>query len=85
MPRNMEVEELNMDIEEFNETYSVNCSGCLNDLCINEEDYEHYKRWISVDTFEMVLIALNIIVFLAGIMGNLLVSIPYFKIDMSYR
>ena len=65
-----------MDEELLNETWSTiaNCSGCLNELCIAEEDYEAYKRWISVDTFEMVLIALNIIVFLAGIMGNLLVS-----------
>lgn len=53
---------------------AVNCSGCLNELCIPESDYIVYRSWVSVDTFEMVLIALNIIVFLAGIIGNSLVS-----------
>lgn len=63
-----------MDEENTNETWiPVNCSGCLNELCINADEYDLYKTWISVDTFEMVLIALNIIVFLAGIVGNLLV------------
>ena len=63
-----------MNEEVINETLlPLNCSGCLNEWCMLEEDYEVYKRWISVDTFEMVLIALNIIVFLAGIVGNLLV------------
>ena len=51
-----------------------NCTGCLNELCMSNEDYEAYRSFVSVDTFEMVLISLNIIVFLAGIMGNLLVS-----------
>jgi len=64
-----------------NETFSdhesydpENCSSCLNELCIPEADYIVYRSWVSVDTFEMVLIALNIIVFLAGIIGNSLVS-----------
>ena len=51
-----------------------NCSSCLNELCIPEADYNVYRSWVSVDTFEMVLIAINIIVFLAGIIGNSLVS-----------
>ena len=51
-----------------------NCSHCLNELCISEDEYEAYRSWVSVDTFEMVLISINILVFLAGIMGNLLVS-----------
>jgi hypothetical protein len=50
-----------------------NCSHCLNELCIVTWEYELYKTYVSVDTFEMVLISLNIIVFMAGIIGNLLV------------
>lgn len=51
----------------------TDCSHCLNELCIPEDEYLMYRSWVSVDTFEMVLIALNIVVFLAGILGNLLV------------
>ena len=72
-----------MDEEVINETwyYPVNCSECFNELCISEKDYELYKGWISVDTFEMVLIALNIIVFLAGIIGNLLVRKNSYRVS----
>ena len=66
----MEEEEISL----INETFEVNCTGRLNELCMSTEDYEAYRSFVSVDTFEMVLISLNIIVFLAGIMGNLLVS-----------
>ena len=67
----------------LNETWlPLNCSGCKNELCIEEEDYEAYKSWISIDNFEMVLIALNIIVFLAGIMGNLLVRYISLKMNI---
>jgi len=59
-----------------NESNDVgNCSSCLNELCIPETDYNIYRSWVSVDTFEMVLITLNIFVFLAGIIGNALVSL----------
>ena len=56
-----------------------NCSDCLNELCIPEEDYKLYKTWVSVDSFETVLITLHIIVFLSGIIGNLLVSLINIK------
>ncbi len=49
------------------------CSNCTNALCIPDNEFELYLSYVSVDTFESVAIALNIIVFLAGIIGNLLV------------
>ena len=52
---------------------TLNCSKCQNPLCLAEEDYALYTKWVSVDTYEMILISLNIIVFLTGIIGNSLV------------
>ena len=52
------------------------CKNCSNEFCISPHEYEDYWSFVSVDAFETVLIILNIIVFLTGIMGNLLVS-PY--------
>jgi hypothetical protein len=52
---------------------SVNCSSCLNELCLSEDDYAIYKSWVTVDTYEMVLITLIMIVFLTGVIGNSLV------------
>ena len=47
----------------------------LSKINITKLFFDYFCRsWVSVDTFEMVLIALNIIVFLAGIIGNSLVS-----------
>lgn len=34
-----------------------------------------FRSWVSVDTYEMVLISLIVVVFLAGIVGNSLVFI----------
>ena len=51
----------------------MDCSACLNELCLSEEDYAMYKSWVGVDTYEMVLICINAIVFLTGIVGNSLV------------
>jgi len=51
----------------------VNCSLCLNELCLDEADYALYKSWVSVDTYELVLISINVIVFLTGLVGNSLV------------
>ncbi len=51
-----------------------NCSACLNELCLSPDDYELYKSWVGVDTYEMVFICINIVVFLTGIFGNSLVS-----------
>ena len=50
------------------------CSLCHNEFCISPEEYNEYKKYVSVDAFEMVLVIINIIVFLTGILGNLLVS-----------
>ena len=51
--------------------------------------FHPHRSWVTVDTFEMVLIALNIIVFLAGIIGNSLVSLfslcSYVKLDPATR
>ena len=51
-----------------------NCSSCHNEFCLSPEDYEEYWKFVSVDDFEMVFVILNAIVFLTGIIGNLLVS-----------
>ena len=51
-----------------------NCSYCENDLCFIAEEYGLYLDYISVDSFETVLIILHIIQFITGILGNLLVS-----------
>ena len=51
-----------------------NCSSCENEFCLEPEDYELYRSAVAVDDFEMVFVILNVIVFLTGIMGNLLVS-----------
>ena len=53
---------------------NISCDDCKNIMCFNESDYAEYESWVSVDEFEMFAISLNIIVFVAGIMGNLLVS-----------
>ena len=58
----------------LDENGTLNCSLCLNELCLSEDDYSLYKSWVSVDTYEMVLISINIIVFLTGIIGNSLVG-----------
>ena len=55
----------------------ANCSDCLNEFCFSEQDYKIYLEWISVSPFETVLVLLNIIQFLAGVLGNLLVSSTY--------
>ena len=57
-----------------NVTDVLNCSVCQNELCFEPEDYQLYEDWITVNTFETVLIILNIIQFITGILGNLLVS-----------
>lgn len=57
-----------------NETF-FNCSSCTNEFCLPPEDYELYRSAVAVDDFEMVFVILNVIVFLTGIMGNLLVII----------
>ena len=54
--------------------HNISCDDCKNIMCFNESDYAEYESWVSVDEFEMFAISLNIIVFVAGIMGNLLVS-----------
>jgi len=54
---------------------NISCDDCKNIMCFNESDYAEYESWVSVDEFEMFAISLNIIVFVAGIMGNLLVFI----------
>ena len=59
-----------------NINYTEFCKNCSNEFCIPPHEYEDYWSFVSVDAFETVLIILNIIVFLTGIMGNLLVS-PY--------
>jgi hypothetical protein len=52
-----------------------NCKeNCTNEVCLGPEDYEYYLSFVKVDDFEMVFVILNVIVFLTGIMGNLLVS-----------
>ena len=57
----------------------LNCSVCRNELCLSESDYSLYKSWVSVDTYELILITLNIVVFCTGLLGNSLVSneLPY--------
>jgi len=62
------------DEEEIN-WMIADCSNCTNELCWPDPDYQWYRNWVSVDTFEMVIISMNIMVFLAGIIGNLLVFI----------
>ena len=57
--------------------HNISCDDCKNIMCFNESDYAEYESWVSVDEFEMFAISLNIIVFVAGIMGNLLVSKNY--------
>ncbi len=52
---------------------TIDCSLCLNELCLNADDYELYRSWVSVDTYEMVFISLITVVFLTGIIGNTLV------------
>ena len=53
----------------------TNCKeNCTNEVCLGPEDYEYYLSFVKVDDFEMVFVILNVIVFLTGIMGNLLVS-----------
>lgn len=59
----------------FMGNHSLNCSMCLNELCLSAEDYAIYKSWVGVDTYEMVLISINLIVFLTGVIGNSLVRI----------
>lgn len=59
----------------FMGNHSLNCSMCLNELCLSAEDYAIYKSWVGVDTYEMVLISINLIVFLTGVIGNSLVFI----------
>lgn len=57
-----------------NQSYAeANCTGCMNELCLDDGDYQLYRSWVSVDSFEMVLIAMNIVVFLTGVIGNSLV------------
>lgn len=51
-----------------------NCSSCLNDLCIEPREYQVYEQAVSVDTYEMILIGVHILIFLCGILGNVLVS-----------
>ena len=53
---------------------TMDCSKCENDLCFEQENYDLYEQWISVNNFETVLIILHIIQILTGILGNLLVS-----------
>lgn len=53
--------------------HSINCSHCINELCLTESDYALYKSWVGVDTYEMVIITLILIVFLTGVIGNSLV------------
>ncbi len=60
------------DLEEL---MVMNCSTCKNELCLSDDDYELYRSWVGVDTYEMVLICINVVVFLTGIIGNSLVSI----------
>ena len=59
---------------------NISCDDCKNIMCFNESDYAEYESWVSVDEFEMFAISLNIIVFVAGIMGNLLVSMASYGI-----
>ena len=72
-----EIDKMNSNDSMFmnmtNET-SFNCSSCENEFCLAPEDYEYYLSFVKVDDFEMVFVILNVIVFLTGIMGNLLVS-----------
>ena len=72
-----EIYEMNSNDSMFmnttNETF-FNCSSCTNEFCLPPEDYELYRSAVAVDDFEMVFVILNVIVFLTGIMGNLLVS-----------
>ena len=60
---------------------NISCDDCKNIMCFNESDYAEYESWVSVDEFEMFAISLNIIVFVAGIMGNLLVSMASYGIN----
>ncbi len=62
----------------------MDCSECLNELCLSEEDYAMYKSWVGVDTYEMVLICINVIVFLTGIVGNSLVRNTYMLFTYRY-
>lgn len=57
----------------YDDNGTLNCSLCQNPLCLAEEDYALYTKWVSIDTYEMILISINIIVFLMGIIGNSLV------------
>ena len=72
-----EIDKMNSNDSMFmnmtNET-TFNCSSCENEFCLAPEDYEYYLSFVKVDDFEMVFVILNVIVFLTGIMGNLLVS-----------
>jgi len=73
-----EIDKMNSNDSMFmnmtNET-TFNCSSCENEFCLAPEDYEYYLSFVKVDDFEMVFVILNVIVFLTGIMGNLLVII----------
>ena len=63
---------INASVEEFG--INTNCSECENEFCFTAQDYNLYLEWISVSPFEIVLVLLNIVQFLAGVLGNLLVS-----------
>ena len=83
-----EIDKMNSNDSMFmnmtNET-SFNCSSCKNEFCLEPEDYEYYLSFVKVDDFEMVFVILNVIVFLTGIMGNLLVSMTDILIYIHIR
>ena len=82
-----EIYEMNSNDSMFmnttNETF-FNCSSCKNEFCLPPEDYELYRSAVAVDDFEMVFVILNVIVFLTGIMGNLLVSMEISDYQFTY-
>ena len=70
-----EIDKMGSNDSMFMNMTKENCKeNCTNEVCLGPEDYEYYLSFVKVDDFEMVFVILNVIVFLTGIMGNLLVS-----------
>ena len=84
-----EIDKMGSNDSMFMNMTKENCKeNCTNEVCLGPEDYEYYLSFVKVDDFEMVFVILNVIVFLTGIMGNLLVSmtdISLFKAIFLYR
>ena len=81
-----EIHKMDSNNSMFMNMTKENCKeNCTNEVCLGPEDYEYYLSFVKVDDFEMVFVILNVIVFLTGIMGNLLVSMTGISIfDVLY-